>query len=110
MSNDMETVFSKLEKILQKDPGKRGIENLVSNTIKNDLLSSCKQLLQSKSVAIITGLDKKILILGFYCQGIEQETDGPLGTISIAKALKHLGKSVTIVFDEKCSRIMKETI
>ena len=84
-------IINKLESIVQRDEGKRGIKELI---IPGELYRSALTLMESKNVAIITGFP---CMLDF---DPPTETDGPLGALAIARSLIGAGKSVVIVTDE----------
>ncbi len=84
-------IINKLETIVQRDEGKRGIKELI---LPGDLYRSALTLMDSKNVAIITGFP---CMLDFEPP---TETDGPLGALAIARSLIGAGKSVIIVTDE----------
>ena len=67
-------ILSQIERLVSQDEGCRGTAALVQH---GDLLSSAAELVEAKTVAIITG---------FPClldSDIPQETDGPLGALVV---------------------------
>lgn len=82
--------ISQIEKVIQKDPGNRG----VSHFYTTDLFNAATSLKASKHVAILTG---------FFIPAAQQpETDGPLGAMFLAQSLMALGKKVTLITDSYC--------
>ena len=81
---------AKIEKIIQQDPGNRGVGHFYTKA----LLDATRSLEKATHVAILTG---------FFIPTAEQpETDGPLGSMFLAEALMAIGKKVTIVTDVFC--------
>lgn len=74
---------------IRKGIEKRGLEDIF---FPEDLELSARSVNKADSVMIITGFCVKSAMAG--------ETDGPLGAVSLAGALKSLGKKVVIVTDE----------
>jgi len=88
----MHVRIEEIEKLVQCDEGARGILDFLPPAGSLELAAN--SLIGSKSVAIITG---------FPCMidyKIPTETDGPLGSLAIARTLLHLGKKVIILTDE----------
>jgi hypothetical protein len=82
--------ISKVEKVIQQDPGNRGVSNFYTQAI----FDATQTLEKSQHVAILTG---------FFIQTAQQpETDGPLGSMFLAQALMSEGKKVTLVTDIYC--------
>ena len=53
-----------------------------------------------ESIQLLNNSNQVILITGFCIKAANiGETDGPIGTVCMAKALEKLGKSVTIITD-----------
>lgn len=82
--------ISKIEKIIQQDPGNRGVSHFYTTA----LFDAAESLEKANHVAILTGF--------FIPSAQRPETDGPLGTVFLAEALIALGKKVTIVTDRAC--------
>jgi len=83
---------AKLESIVQRDEGRRGIAELVLP--RGELLAAAEAMYSSENVAIISG---------FPCMLQHEpptETDGPLGCMAIARTLLALGKRVIVMTDE----------
>lgn len=96
ISNRCLKAISRMEKIVQRDEGKRGMIPLVQPN--GTLASIAISLYQSTNV---------ILLTGFPClmqHDIPTETDGPSGTVAICRALTRIGgdskKCVTLITDE----------
>jgi len=79
----------------------RKVENRFSKKIilKNHFRDSFKALDRANSVVLVTGFCIKSVMVG--------ETDGPIGTVVMAKALEKLGKNVTIITDKYSSEFIK---
>ena len=91
ISSALTKCIGRLEKVVQRDEGKRGIEKLCR---EGELLQTALSLLESRSVLLVTG---------FPCfPSLEPptETDGPAGTLSIARALVRTGRNVVVATDE----------
>lgn len=89
---EAERLVALLEERVQRDEGGRGIGELVIP--RGELFNAAEALLKSTHVAILSG---------FPCMlkhTPPTETDGPLGSMAIARALLALGKTVTILTDE----------
>ena len=82
-------LINKLEKVLYKDLGHRGIANFWT---EGALL---------KAAEVLNISDNVIILTGFYVKSAKTaETDGPTGAIAIADALRSLKKDVTLVTDK----------
>lgn len=79
----------KIEKLIGIDVGGRGLSNALQ---LGDLEGAVTELYKSERVIIITGFCIRDTMTG--------ETDGPIGTASLAKGLLKIGKEVMIVTDE----------
>jgi len=88
-----------IEKIIQQDPGKRGLENWA---VQGDLLPAVQSLLEGEHILLATGFH--ILRAGAI------ETDGPPGAVILADALVKAGKKVTLLFDKPSEKIMKAAL
>ncbi len=82
--------ITKIEQIIQKDPGNRGVHHFYTKA----LVDAVESLYESQHVAILTGF--------FIPSAQLPETDGPLGSLYLAQTLLALGKQVTIVTDRFC--------
>lgn len=82
--------IAKVEKVIQKDPGARGVAHFYTTA----LVDSVETLRRANHVAILTGF--------FIPSARQPETDGPLGALFLAKALMACGKKVTIITDSFC--------
>lgn len=87
--------FIELENIIRKNLDRRGMDGV---PIKGELESGAKELLTSSTVFIVTGFVIKKTLSG--------ETDGPLGAISLAKALEEIGKKVVLISDKYSEMIL----
>lgn len=99
---EIESRIRKLQDIIGTDAGGRGMQALI---VPDDLFSAAKILNTTVS------LHKKVLILsGFPCcvdASPPTETDGPPGTLAIARACLALGHTVAVVTDD-CNRVCFE--
>jgi D-glutamate cyclase len=92
-------LINRLEKVLHKDIGHRGINNF---WIDGALLEAAEALNKYANVIILTG---------FYIKSAKTaETDGPPGAIAIADALRSLHKNVTIVTDKFEYNVIKTAV
>ncbi|KAJ4454658.1 putative D-glutamate cyclase [Paratrimastix pyriformis] len=84
------SVYDRLLKVVQKDPGNRGITGTFDIS-GEDVVRFARAIMSSDHVVIATG---------FFITGANApETDGPLGSLALCDALQRLGKSVTILTD-----------
>ncbi|XP_018669211.2 D-glutamate cyclase, mitochondrial-like [Ciona intestinalis] len=79
-----------LHKIVQCDPGKRGIDHLI---VEGDFIKATLALSHANKVAIVTGAPVH------QTHDQPDETDGLPGVISLAAALQYLGKTVDVLAD-----------
>ncbi|XP_078090610.1 D-glutamate cyclase, mitochondrial isoform X2 [Mustelus asterias] len=93
--------FKALDKLIQQDPGNRGIKHLL---IENQLLKACLSLSHAKSVLITTGFPTH------FNHQPPEETDGPPGAIAIAAMLQAQKKNVVIVTDQRALEMNKKII
>jgi D-glutamate cyclase len=91
---------------IQQDPGRRGLAtDPVSNLLtacKDDFRDACQSLANTSSPAVS-------IVTGFFIPTAEPpcgETDGPLGTLFLARALVPLGVRVSILTDAFCRPAM----
>lgn len=89
--------LKKIEEIFAEDAGGRGIGEI---SLPGDYEKAVEDLFNSKKVMILTGFVIRAAGVG--------ETDGPLGTLSIGKALEDLGKEVLFVTDKFSSHLLEE--
>uniref|UniRef100_A0A0G4F3E7 D-glutamate cyclase-like C-terminal domain-containing protein n=1 Tax=Chromera velia CCMP2878 TaxID=1169474 RepID=A0A0G4F3E7_9ALVE len=85
----------RLCELIQRDEGGRGIKNLLCTEIEDHLWQGAESLAH---VSVHVGL-----ITGFPCCldfDPPTETDGPAGTLAVARTLLALGKEVTLWTDE----------
>jgi len=78
-----------LENLLSENLRSRGLAHI---SLENELANTANDLNNSDTTMIVTGFCIKDYRIG--------ETDGPLGTLSLAYALEQLGKKVVIVTDD----------
>lgn len=86
----METMYEKIWRVLEADPGKRG---LTLGMPRPDLKKLGESLLNAGTVLVVTGFPVQRA-------GGVGETDGPAGAVQIARALELLGKRVLVVTDD----------
>ncbi len=89
--------LQRIKEIFVEDAGNRGIGNIM---VPDDFQDALKDLLASKRIMILTGFLIKDAGVG--------ETDGPLGSLSIGKALEDLGKEVVFVTDKYSHHLLEE--
>jgi hypothetical protein len=94
---NIEEALIKIEEIFAEDAGGRGIGNI---KVPGDFQNAIKDLNNSNKIMILTGFVIRAAGVG--------ETDGPLGTLSIAKALEDLGKEVLLVTDKFTWHLLEE--
>jgi hypothetical protein len=89
-----------IETLVQRDPGQRGIAFLASPT---ELWHSAVKLDAAASVLLTTG---------FPCvQGSPPtESDGPLGTVTLARALALAGKRVVVLIDAQDEAVVRAAL
>ncbi|MCP4755976.1 MAG: DUF4392 domain-containing protein, partial [Proteobacteria bacterium] len=93
----MKKTAERIENCIQQDPGNRGLDKWA---YKGDLLPAAQSLFQGNHVIIATGfyiLDAQVV-----------ETDGPPGTVVLARALRQLGKRVCLLVDDHSKSILEE--
>ncbi len=93
--------LQQLENIILHDPGNCGVASLRK---EGDFLKSVVFLSHCQSVGVVFGFPCNV---GYECT---EETDGPPGAIAIAKALQYLGKTVTIISEDRNRSIVESTI
>mmetsp|Transcript_6116 Transcript_6116/g.13340 ORF Transcript_6116/g.13340 Transcript_6116/m.13340 type:complete len:377 (+) Transcript_6116:200-1330(+) len=94
--------IDKIESIIGKDEGGRGMESLV---VPGDLLRGATRLALLTPSSASKGRAHVVLLSGFPCcvdADPPTETDGPPGTFAIAQAALGMGHRVTVVTD-KCN-------
>jgi hypothetical protein len=96
-----------LRDVIQEDVGHRGLardpERNLINACPDDFAAACRSIGEhpSPSVAVVTG---------FWIPTAEPpafETDGPLGSVFLARAFLRLGISTEIMSDAGCSRAVR---
>ena len=80
--------FKRLEEIISENLDSRGMDKIC---LIDEIENAAKELIKANTIIIATGFLIKDAMAG--------ETDGPLGAISAASALKKLGKNIVIVTD-----------
>lgn len=98
-SSFIKKIADSLEKIIQQDPGGRGLEKW---GIKGGLLDAAESLLTGQGILLATGF--YIVSAGVI------ETDGPPGAAVLAQALEKMGKRVTILTDDHAEEIIKASL
>ena len=101
MSTRCIAAIARMEKIIQRDEGQRGIKNLCQPA--GTLAALATSLFASRSVVLVTGFPCLIQ------HDPPTETDGPSGTIAIARALTRMGTNtkVTIVTDQCNAKVLE---
>lgn len=95
----MENYIKEIKKIISKNLDTRGMDKV---KLDCDLLNTAEELNLSDTVVIVTGFCVKDCKIG--------ETDGPIGTLSLAYVLENLGKKVIIVSDLYTEKLLKTSI
>ncbi|XP_031572883.1 D-glutamate cyclase, mitochondrial-like [Actinia tenebrosa] len=90
-----------IESLIQDDPGKRGVEHL--HTV-GQLVKAALRVSHASSVAIVTGFPINV------GHDPPDETDGPPGALSMAKAFQALGKKVTLVSSHYNGKLMSDFV
>ncbi len=91
----LESIETEIERIISFDPGGRGVRDLL---VEGDLSAAATELLQAKSVWILTGF-----VVPSVGKG---ETDGPPGAMALASGLAQLGISARVVTDPINGKIL----
>lgn len=91
--------FLELENIIKDNQDYRGMDGA---SLSGELKEAAKVLIKASTVVIVTGFVIKDKMIG--------ETDGPIGAISLARALDILGKNVVIVTDTYSEEILKASL
>jgi hypothetical protein len=92
-SKDFSSTYTGLQGIIGTDAGDRGMKSLI---VPGDLQDAAETLGRLKSPSHV------IVLSGFPCcvnESPPTETDGPPGTLAIARAAAAMGHSVTVVTD-----------
>lgn len=95
----MENYIKEIKRIISKNLDTRGMDKI---KLDCDLLNTAEELNLSDTVVIVTGFCVKDCKIG--------ETDGPIGTLSLAYVLENLGKKVIIVSDSYTEKLLKTSI
>lgn len=91
--------FEKLEKIMTYGLDRRGMEGV---NLTGELKGAAMALKKANTVLIVTGFVIRDRLSG--------ETDGPIGAVSIAKALEMLDKNAIIVTDMYSEKILETAL
>lgn len=91
--------FNRLEEVIRENLNHRGMDKAC---LFGQMEGAANELIKSNTIVIVTGFVIKDRLVG--------ETDGPLGTISIANALSKLGKNIIIVTDIYSEEIIKAAL
>lgn len=91
--------FNRLEEIIRENLKNRGMDKAC---LFGQMEGAANELIKSNTIVIVTGFVIKDRLVG--------ETDGPLGTISIANAISKLGKNIIIVTDIYSEEIIKAAL
>lgn len=91
--------FEKLEKIMTYGLDRRGMEGV---NLTGELKGAAMALKKANTVLIVTGFVIRDRLSG--------ETDGPIGAVSIARALEMLDKNAIIVTDIYSEKILKTAL
>lgn len=92
-----EEALELIEEIFAEDAGERGIGKI---KVPDDFKRALEDLKNSNRVMILTGFLIRAAGVG--------ETDGPLGSLSVGKALEELGKEVIFVTDKFSHHLLEE--
>lgn len=93
----MERLVLEIERIIQQDPGNRGLDYWA---IQGELHPAIQSISEGKHILIATG---------FYIVAADViETDGPPGAIILGETLKRAGKDVTLICDDHSESILRE--
>ena len=87
--------YKQLEEIIRENLKQRGMDGI---ELEGELEEAAVSLLGGETIFIVTGFVIRDTLAG--------ETDGPLGAVSLAGALEHLGKEVVLITDEYSKSIM----
>jgi D-glutamate cyclase len=102
-----EATVNKLQDVIGSDVGSRGMKSLI---VPGDLLEACRLLVSPKVESCTTSPCHVLILTGFPCcinHVPPTETDGPAGSIALARASVRLGHCVTLCTDE-CNRQVLE--
>lgn len=83
-------ICTKIQEVVGRDPGKRGITPLIR---QNALAQAALNFINAPSIAVLTGFPCRVV------SSPPSETDGPPGAMALAFAALQLGKSTCIVTD-----------
>jgi hypothetical protein len=100
LSNDINEIIEQLERLIRRDPANRG---LIAGEEAHGPL--CAGHLGAAAFHLAEHATHVGLVTGFYVphgQPPAAETDGPPGTLMLARALESLGIEVTVLTDELC--------
>lgn len=89
--------IEEIENLIRKNLANRGLDKI---HIPDQLLGASKELFDSTTVMIVTGFVIKVAQTG--------ETDGPIGAVSLARALEQIGKEAILVTDKYSEKMLRE--
>ncbi|MCA9040345.1 MAG: DUF4392 domain-containing protein [Planctomycetaceae bacterium] len=98
-------LVTELERLIRRDPGQRGLLGQTGEQHQFGVGS-----LSRAATELATRAKSVVLVTGFYIPGANipaSETDGPPGTLYLAKLLEQLGIEVTVVTDSYSASAVK---
>lgn len=95
----MNRFYQQLHEILSFDPGCRG---LLPHIPPADWAAAARLLAEARSVLIVTGFPIAAAGVG--------ETDGPIGAVSLASALRKAGKAVSLATDRYSYELVRQCL
>ena len=98
LSSEVLKKLTRLESLILKDPGKRGVSDLF---IKGDFTKAVLGLSHSKMIAITTGFPV------FFDELQKEETDGLPGALAMLQALTANGSTVHLICDDRTAVLTK---
>jgi hypothetical protein len=107
MQDRIQKTIAGLERLMQYDPGHRGIQRIPHDNLcswtSDHLYGAVRDILGNEDDARVG------ILTGFYIpDGAPPgpENDGPPGALAIGRALSHLGKRVFFIADPYCQQLM----
>ena len=91
---------SRIDDIISKDPGSRGIQHL---RVRNDLAAAGLSFARSNGVVVLTGFPCRVN------SSPPTETDGPSGAAVLARGAVRLGKRACLVTDDSSEGVIDAT-
>lgn len=92
----MDNFYNRLEGIIRENLENRGLDKVC---LRDDFKRAIIEIKESKRALIITGFAIKEAGVG--------ETDGPLGSVALARAIESMNKEVTIITDKYSYEMIK---